>query len=103
MGAVGGDLLKTHKEDWREKLVALDSVDWNKKNRDWENVCIVANSVVSNRQARSATKAYLKNKLGLALTDAEAKSIAHNAASQAAYPPAAVAPVPKSEDQAVTA
>jgi DNA sulfur modification protein DndB len=84
LGAVGGDLLKEYPKDWKEQLDALDSVDWSKKNRDWENVCIVANSVVSNRQARSATKAYLKNKLGLSLTDAETKSIAHAAASEAA-------------------
>ena len=93
LGAVGGELLKSYKDDWRERLAGLDGVDWTKKNRDWENVCIVANSVVSNRQARSATKAYLKNKLGLMLTDAEAKSIAQAAASQAAYPPAAQAAV----------
>ena len=77
LGAVGGDLLKLHKDDWRQMLNGLDNVDWTKKNRDWEGVCIVANSVVSNRQARSATKAYLKYKVGLALTEAEAKSIAH--------------------------
>jgi DNA sulfur modification protein DndB len=84
LGAVGGDLLKEYKNDWKDRLAALDSIDWSKKNRDWENVCIVANSVVSNRQARSATKAYLKHKLGLSLTDAESKSIAHSAASEAA-------------------
>lgn len=82
LGAVGGDLLKV--PDWKTKLEALDSIDWSKKNRDWENVCIVANSVVSNRQARSATKAYLKHKLGIPLTEAEAKSIAHAAATEAA-------------------
>jgi hypothetical protein len=38
---------------------------------------VVANSVVSNRQARLATKAYLKRKLALPLTEAEEKSIAH--------------------------
>jgi DNA sulfur modification protein DndB len=84
LGAVGGDLLKDYKADWQERLIALASIDWSKKNRDWENVCIVANSVVSNRQARSATKAYLKHKLGLSLTDAESKSIASAAASEAA-------------------
>jgi DNA sulfur modification protein DndB len=82
LGAVGGELLKL--DDWRTKLNALDGVDWSKKNRDWENVCIVANSVVSNRQARSATRAYLKHKIGLSLTDAETKSIAHAAATEAA-------------------
>jgi DNA sulfur modification protein DndB len=82
IGAVGGELLKL--PDWRERVQALELIDWSKKNRDWENVCIVANSVVSNRQARSATKAYLKHKLGLVLSDAESKSIAHAAASEAA-------------------
>jgi DNA sulfur modification protein DndB len=103
LGAVGGDLLKSYKNEWREKLIALDGIDWTKKNRDWENVCIVANSVVSNRQARSATKAYLKNKLGLALTEAEAKSIAHAAASDAAYPPAAPATPAVAAEAEVTA
>jgi DNA sulfur modification protein DndB len=85
LGAAGGELLKEHKDDWIERLAALEKIDWNKKNRDWENVCIVANSVVSNRQARSATKAYLKHKLGLTLTEAESKSIAHSAALDAAH------------------
>ena len=51
---------------------------------DWQNVCIVANSVVSNRQARAATKAFIKNQLGLPLSEAEAKSIAHGVALDAA-------------------
>jgi len=38
---------------------------------------MAANSVVSNRQARLATKAYLKRKLALPLTESEEKSIAH--------------------------
>jgi DNA sulfur modification protein DndB len=84
LGAIGGDLLKEYAADWQMRLTALGDVNWSKKNRDWENVCIVANSVVSNRQARSATKAYLKNKLGLTLTETESKSIANAAASEAA-------------------
>jgi hypothetical protein len=36
-----------------------------------------ANSVVSNRQARAATKAYLKGKFGLPLSEPEAKAVAH--------------------------
>jgi DNA sulfur modification protein DndB len=80
LGAAGGDLMKEVPENWRERLQALDAIDWSKKNRDWDNICIVANSVVSNRQARSATKTYLKYKLGLTLTDAELKTISHLAA-----------------------
>jgi DNA sulfur modification protein DndB len=80
LGAAGGDLMKELPDDWQQRLQALATVDWSKKNTDWDNVCIVANSVVSNRQARSATKAYLKYKLGLTLTDAELKTISHLAA-----------------------
>jgi len=56
-------------------------VNWSKKNKDWEGVCIVANSVVSNRQARAATKAYLKRHLGLPLSDAESRSLPAQAES----------------------
>lgn len=73
LGGLGQELMKD--ETWRDRLAALGTIDWSKKNRDWENVCIVANSVVSNRQARSATKAYIKHKLGMPLSDAELRSI----------------------------
>ncbi|HEV7366894.1 MAG TPA: DNA sulfur modification protein DndB [Gemmatimonadales bacterium] len=59
----------------KQRLQGLKTVDWSKKNKDWEGVCIVANSVVSNRQARFATKVYLKRHLGLVLSDAERRSL----------------------------
>ena len=74
LGAVGADLMK--EADWKERLSAIKDIDWSKKNSEWENVCIIANSVVSNRQARAATKSFIKNKLGLPLTDGELRSIA---------------------------
>jgi DNA sulfur modification protein DndB len=61
--------------NWQSQLAALEAIDWSKKNHEWENVCIVSNSVVSNRQARAATKAFIKAKLGLSLTDGEAKTL----------------------------
>lgn len=73
LGGLGLELMKD--ENWRERLAGLKSIDWSKKNPDWENVCIVANSVVSNRQARAATKAYIKGKLGMDLTDGEKRSL----------------------------
>lgn len=75
LGAVGAELLAKYPAEWKGKLIELNSIDWRKVNQDWENVCIIANSVVSNRQARLATKAYLKDKLGLLLNDAEARAI----------------------------
>ena len=56
--------------------MALKEVDWRKSvgsrvNPEWENVCITAGSVLSNRQARVATLAVLKGKVGLGLTGQE--------------------------------
>lgn len=75
LGSVGADLFRNHPSEWKEKLMEINSIDWRKVNKDWENVCIVANSVVSNRQARLATKAYLKRKLDLELTEPEKRSL----------------------------
>lgn len=73
-GGIGAELLK--EDDWKQRLAGIKAIDWSKKNPDWENVCIVANSVVSNRQARAATKAYIKSKLGMELTEGEQRSVA---------------------------
>lgn len=73
LGGLGAEL--KHLPDWKKRLEPLADIDWSKKNPEWDNVCIVANSVVSNRQARSATKAFLKAKLKLSLTDGEKRSL----------------------------
>jgi DNA sulfur modification protein DndB len=73
LGGLGQELMRD--PNWRTRLAQLEAIDWSKKNPDWENVCIVANSVVSNRQARAATKAYIKAKLGMHISDAELRSI----------------------------
>jgi DNA sulfur modification protein DndB len=78
LGALGSDLMK--ESDWKTRLSALENVDWSKTNPDWQNVCIVANSVVSNRQARVATKVYIKGRLGMPLTDGEQRSLTKAAA-----------------------
>jgi DNA sulfur modification protein DndB len=74
LGGIGAELMK--EPDWRDRLAGIKNIDWSKSNTDWENVCIVANSVVSNRQARAATKAYIKSKLGMGLTESEQRSVA---------------------------
>lgn len=73
LGGLGSELMKH--DDWAARLAGLEKIDWFKTNSDWQDVCIVANSVVSNRQARAATKAYIKGKLGMDLTEAEQRSI----------------------------
>ena len=83
LGAAGAELMAAHPNDWKEQLQKLRSVDWTKKNPDWENVCIIANSVVSNRQARMATKAYIKRQLDLSLTEGEERALQTGAQADA--------------------
>ena len=82
LGGLGLDLMKD--PNWKQRLAGLEEINWSKKNPDWENVCIIANSVVSNRQARAATKSYIKGRLGMELTDSEQRSI-RSSAENAAY------------------
>lgn len=84
VGAVGSDLMADDPTGWKDRLVALKQVDWSKRNREWENINIVANSVVSNRQARYATKSFLKRKVGLELTEAEDRAITPQQHAEAA-------------------
>jgi DNA sulfur modification protein DndB len=84
LGATGAELWAQHPQDWKERLQPLAAIDWRKSNPDWEYVNIVANSVVSNRQARYATKAYIKQRLALPLTEAEQKAIRRPAVSRVA-------------------
>ncbi len=75
LGAAGAELMRDDPANWKGRLFELGSIDWRKKNPEWENVCIIANSVASNRQARLATKAFIKRRLGLTLNEGEAKSL----------------------------
>jgi DNA sulfur modification protein DndB len=74
IGSVGNQAINESPNNWKARILDLAHVDWRKDNPDWENVCIIAHSVVSNRQARVATRAYLKEKLGLPLNDVEQRS-----------------------------
>jgi len=82
LGGLGVELMKD--VNWKGRLSALEQINWSKKNPDWQEICIVANSVVSNRQARAATKNYIKGRMGIELTDAEQRSIKGGAAKAVA-------------------
>src|SRR6266516_2071089 len=69
LGGVGRTLLEKYPERWQGKLKLLERVDWRKSvgssaNPLWDDVCITAGSVVSNRQARAATLAVLLREIG---------------------------------------
>ena len=75
IGGIGADLLKDFSNDWKGKLLDLGTINWSKSNHEWDNICIVAGSVVSKRQTQLATKAYLKKHMGLSLSDSEKRSL----------------------------
>jgi DNA sulfur modification protein DndB len=69
LGGVGRTLLTKYPEGWQRKLKLLEKIDWRKSvgssaNPLWDDVCITAGSVVSNRQARAATLAVLLREIG---------------------------------------
>jgi DNA sulfur modification protein DndB len=69
LGRIGRTLLEKYPEDWQAKLKLLENIDWRKSvgssaNPLWDDVCITAGSVVSNRQARAATLAVLLREIG---------------------------------------
>jgi DNA sulfur modification protein DndB len=87
IGGIGGELKATlPKGDpgWKAPLAGLNAINWRKDNTEWDSVCIVANSVVSNRQARVATKAFIKRKLGMKLNDVESVVLGEQPATKAA-------------------
>jgi len=70
LGGAGRALIDEYPKDWQKRLSALGDLDWRKSvghkvNPLWDNVCITAGSVVSNRQARVQTLAVLRGVLGV--------------------------------------
>jgi len=82
LGGIGNTLFTEYPLEWHAYVRRLEDIDWRKSvgasvNPLWDNVCIVAGSVVSNRQARRAVLAVLKRELGLHLPNQEA-SLLHS-------------------------
>jgi DNA sulfur modification protein DndB len=80
LGAAGRTLIEENPKDWQRKLSPLRDVDWRKAvgakvNPLWDNVCITAGSVVSNRQARVQTLVVLKGILGLSVSSREDRAL----------------------------
>jgi DNA sulfur modification protein DndB len=86
LGGVGAALMQHHASEWRDKLTKVREIDWRKSvgtkvNPLWDNVCITAGSVVSNRQARAQTLSVLKELIGVQATQTrEDKKTAKKAA-----------------------
>ncbi|MES2625269.1 MAG: DNA sulfur modification protein DndB [Pseudomonadota bacterium] len=70
LGSIGNILLEHYPDEWRQLVKPLSDIDWrksvgNKVNPLWNDICISAGSVVSNKQARIATFNKIIECLGL--------------------------------------
>ena len=82
LGGLGNAVFVRHPGDWQGQVQKLAKIDWRKSidgrvNPLWENVCIIAGSVMTHRQARVATLAVLKEALGLPLGNQERSLLAN--------------------------
>jgi DNA sulfur modification protein DndB len=94
LGGAGRALIDQYPQEWVQRLEPLREVDWRKSvgskvNPLWDNVCITAGSVVSNRQARVQTLTVLKKVLGLSVGTRERKSTLGPASGEAVNTPVA--------------
>lgn len=81
LGGLGRSVIEQYPKDWERRLAPLRKVDWRKSigtkvNPLWDNVCITAGSVVSNRQARVKTLEVLKDLVNQGAGDREEKVLA---------------------------
>jgi len=75
LGAMGKTLLAEHPDDWGKRLKKLREIDWRRTNKEWQGVAMSGGDIVNRRQSRVDTASFLKQKLGLTLTQAEVRSL----------------------------
>ncbi len=70
LGLVGSSLLKESPKDWQPRLSALETIDWSRRNSSiWEGRALVAGRVSKANNNVYLTATYLKQALGIALSD----------------------------------
>lgn len=75
LGVFGFNLYQTEKNDWKDYIQRLNTIDWDKSNReDWLNRCIQSNGKISksNRQVK-LTYTKIKMLVELSLSSSELK------------------------------
>jgi DNA sulfur modification protein DndB len=70
LGLLGSSLLKEDSVGWKDRLAALEQVDWSRRNSSvWEGRALVAGRVSKANNNVYLTANYLKRTLGLELSD----------------------------------
>ena len=66
LGSVGKVAFKESNGHGLDNLDGLRDVNWDKKNPDWQGICMTGNEVVTRMPTRRATASYILWKIGLA-------------------------------------
>lgn len=71
LGHVGADLIANRPKQWKSSLTKLSQIDWARANEEWEGRAMVRGRISKARSNVVLTGNYIKQKLGLPLTEAE--------------------------------
>ena len=73
IGRAGSALVRRYPKSWRKKLGVLATLDWSRKNPDWEGRAMIGGRVSKSGQNVTLTCNAIKTALGLELTAEESR------------------------------
>jgi DNA sulfur modification protein DndB len=71
LGLMGCQLLKEHPSDWKNKLIKLKEINWNRDNKIWIGRSIIHGKLSKSKSNIILTTNFLKQKIGLKLSNKE--------------------------------
>jgi DNA sulfur modification protein DndB len=71
LGIAGRDLMEKYPDNWKKKLKKLKDIDWQKRNKIWDQRVIVNGRVVKNNMSIMLASNVIKKALGVSLNAKE--------------------------------
>ena len=71
LGITGRDLMEKYPDNWKKKLKKLKDIDWQKRNKIWDQRVIVNGRVIKNNKSIMLASNVIKKALGVSLSTKE--------------------------------
>ena len=71
LGIAGRDLIEKYPDSWKKKLKKLKNIDWQKRNKIWDQRVIVNGRVIKNNKSIMLASNVIKKALGVSLNTKE--------------------------------
>ena len=71
LGIAGRDLIEKYPDSWKKKLKKLKNIDWQKRNKIWDQRVIVNGRVIKNNKSIMLASNVIKKALGVSLSAKE--------------------------------